>query len=234
MDVHMKIYNVHCTVYISSVQPPTKDAQDISRKHYVLLKMTSLTGLSKSDRHTDHTVLTCANQYYTWPKIVVHRQLGLHGLLDCSSKCPRVLLVLSVPIRPLIAKSSSQDTASNNCILSLWLPGKDSSILIMSFLSLFHSVMESCIEVQKKVCIESKSASPYPSSYSSAFLPASWTALEKKTPHPSPNQLNKLQEKNWRLPRAMHKLKQHAPGIRVWSGQLITSLPCSPFSAVPS
>lgn len=167
-------------VYISSVQPPTKDAQDISRKHYVLLKMTSLTGLSKSDRHTDHTVLTCANQYYTWPKIVVHRQLGLHGLLDCSSKCPRVLLVLSVPIRPLIAKSSSQDTASNNCILSLWLPGKDSSILIMSFLSLFHSVMESCIEVQKNACIESKSASPYPSSYSSAFLPASWTALEKK------------------------------------------------------
>lgn len=154
-----------------------------------------LTGLSKSDRHTDHTVLTCANQYYTWPKIVVHRQLGLHGLLDCSSKCPHVLLVLSVPIRPLIAKSSSQDTASNNCILSLWLPGKDSSILIMSFLSLFHSVMESCIEVQKNVCIESKSASPYPSSYSSAFLPASWTALEEKTPHPSPNQLNKIQKK---------------------------------------
>lgn len=60
------------------------------------------------------------------------------------------------------------------------------------------------------------------------------TALEKKTPHPSPNQLNKLQEKNWRLPRAMHKLKQHAPGIRLWSDQLITSLPCSPFSAVPS
>ena len=109
-NIQVQYASVQCSLLPKFVQDTSRNTVSSWRWHPWLAL--------KSDRHTDYSV-----NHYTWQK---HTEtdwctdiLAYMACLTAASKSPHVLLVLSVPIRPLIVESSSQDTASNNCIICI-------------------------------------------------------------------------------------------------------------------
>ena len=109
--------------------------------------------------------------------------------LAAASKCPRALLVLFVPIRPLTGESSSQDTASKT-----WTHDLLYFEFVTAWKRLKHRqpVMESCSHALRFTLYLHRNHMRIALSFTIFIsIPASWTALEKE-------QLRTLHRTSWK------------------------------------